>query len=121
MELLTFPGPDMIPSNPLLHLLQTQVTFCYPAPSILKLLGNILNYYSHSARRLVCSYSRSEEGCMPMSTVRSTADLNEFKSDPLARNLTLKKCQQKITTFDLKIKYHPEIITATEEHPFYVR
>jgi DNA (cytosine-5)-methyltransferase 1 len=23
--------------------------------------------------------------------------------------------------FDLKIKYHPEIITATEEHPFYVR
>jgi DNA (cytosine-5)-methyltransferase 1 len=23
--------------------------------------------------------------------------------------------------FDLKIKYHPELITATEEHPFYVR
>ena len=43
---------------------------------------------------------------MPMSTVSSTADLNEFKSDPLARNLTLKKCQQKITTFDLKIKYY---------------
>ena len=54
----------------------------------------------------MCSYSRSEEGCMPMSTVSSTADLIEFKSDPLARNLTLKKCQQKITTFDLKIKYY---------------
>jgi DNA (cytosine-5)-methyltransferase 1 len=25
------------------------------------------------------------------------------------------------TLYDLKLKYHPEIITATEEHPFYVR
>lgn len=32
--------------------------------------------------------------------------------------------QRKIYTgdvYDLKIKYHPEIITATEEHPFYIR
>jgi hypothetical protein len=32
--------------------------------------------------------------------------------------------QRKIYTgnlFEMKIKYHPEIITATEEHPFYVR
>lgn len=25
------------------------------------------------------------------------------------------------TLYDLKLKYHPEVITATEEHPFYVR
>ena len=32
--------------------------------------------------------------------------------------------QQKIykeTLYDLRIQYHPEILTATEEHPFYVR
>jgi len=32
--------------------------------------------------------------------------------------------QRKIYTgdlFDIKIKYHPELITTTEEHPFYVR
>jgi DNA (cytosine-5)-methyltransferase 1 len=32
--------------------------------------------------------------------------------------------QRKIYTgnlFDIKIKYHPEIVTSTEEHPFYVR
>jgi DNA (cytosine-5)-methyltransferase 1 len=36
----------------------------------------------------------------------------------------IKNLQRKIYTgklFDIKIKYHPELITTTEEHPFYIR
>jgi DNA (cytosine-5)-methyltransferase 1 len=37
---------------------------------------------------------------------------------------TIVNLQRKIyngTLYDLKLKYHPEIITCTEEHPFYIR
>ena len=34
--------------------------------------------------------------------------------------LNLQRKQYSVELFDIKIKYHPEIISSTEEHPFYV-
>ena len=62
----------------------------------------------------------TDKGYMPIEqvTLYNTLMTHTGKFQPIV-NL-----QQKIykeTLYDLRIQYHPEILTATEEHPFYVR
>lgn len=62
----------------------------------------------------------TDKGYMPIEsvTLENTLLTHTGKFQPIV-NLQRKIYDQ--TLYDIRIKYHPETITATDEHPFYVR
>jgi DNA-cytosine methyltransferase len=62
----------------------------------------------------------TDKGYMPIEsvTLENTLLTHTGKFQPIV-NLQKKIYDQ--TLYDIRIKYHPEIITATDEHPFYIR